>query len=101
MTEKADRDQQAVMWKTENELWKQEDKRIKEKIAKANQDTMAFLKSQVAQKQVKASKRMDQREAELNKGLMKEIKQKKKALEEQMAAATKSKKDADSSDNEE
>ena len=80
-------------------LWRKEEQRIKEKIMKVNQDTKAFLMSQVAQKQVKASKRMDQREAELNRGLMKEIKAKKKALEEQMAAATKSKK-ADSSDEE-
>ena len=35
----------------------------------------------MAQKKVKDKKRMDQRESELNKGLMAEIKQKKKKLE--------------------
>ena len=43
--DKADRDQQAEMWKTENELWRQEEKRIKDKINKVNQDTKAFLES--------------------------------------------------------
>ena len=98
--EKADRDQQADMWKKENELWKVEEARVKAKVAKVNQDTKAFLESQVAQKQVKAKKKMDDREAELNKGLMREIRAKKLALEAEMAADSASKAKKNDSDEE-
>ena len=79
--EKKDRDQQATMWQKERTIWKDEDKRLKEKIAKINGDTKAFLNKQMAEKVAKKSKHMDEREQRLNKALMKEIKAKKATLE--------------------
>ena len=43
LEEKKDRDQQAVMWQKERTIWKEEEKRLQEKIAKINGDTKAFL----------------------------------------------------------
>lgn len=79
--EKKDRDQQATMWQKERTIWKDEEKRLKEKIAKINGDTKAFLNKQMAEKVAKKSKHMDEREQRLNKALMKEIKAKKATLE--------------------
>ena len=73
------------MWKKDRDIWAEEDQRLKEKINKINKDTMHFLKKQVAEKEQKKSKRMDVQERALNKALMKEIKEKKKGLEEQRA----------------
>ena len=73
------------MWKKDRDIWAEEDQRLKEKINKINKDTMNFLKKQVAEKEQKKSKRMDGQERALNKALMKEIKAKKKGLEEQRA----------------
>jgi len=50
------------MWKKERSIWKEEDKRLQEKIAKINGDTKAFLNKQMAEKQNKKAKRMDDRE---------------------------------------
>ena len=83
--DKKDLNQQAEMWKKDRDVWAQEDARLREKISKINKDTMTFLKKQVAEKEQKKSKRMDVQERALNKALMKEIKSKKKGLEEQRA----------------
>ena len=83
--DKKDLNQQADMWKKDRDVWAQEDARLREKISKINKDTMTFLKKQVAEKEQKKSKRMDVQERALNKALMKEIKSKKKGLEEQRA----------------
>ena len=74
------------MWAKEREMWKEEEQRLKEKIAKINADTKDFLKKQVQEKVDKKTRKMDVREQLLNKGLMKEIKAKKKDLEEKQAS---------------
>ena len=38
--EKKDRDQQATMWQKERSIWKEEEKRLQEKIAKINGDML-------------------------------------------------------------
>ena len=50
------------MWAKERELWKDEEKRLKEKIAKINADTKNFLEKQVAEKVSKKTRKMDVRE---------------------------------------
>lgn len=73
--------EQAVMWKKERDLWEEEDQRIQQKIKDINRQTQTFLRQQVAEKQMK-NKKMDVREAQMNKGLMKEIKQKREQMRE-------------------
>lgn len=75
MDDKAHFNEQAVMWKKERDLWKEEDDRLQKKIKDINRETQNFLKQQVAEKQKKKG-RMDVREQQMNKALMKEIKQK-------------------------
>ena len=43
--------EQAEMWKKENDLWEIEEKRLKEKIKQINKDTESFLKRQQQEKQ--------------------------------------------------
>ena len=43
-------------------MWKEEEQRLKEKIAKVNNDTKDFLKKQVQEKVDKKTRKMDVRE---------------------------------------
>lgn len=67
------------MWQQERDLWEVEEKRLQDKIKKINLETQQFLIEQDKLKKVKSTK-MGKVEKEYNRGLMKEIKEKKKAL---------------------
>lgn len=79
--DKAHHNEQAVMWKKERDLWQEEDDRIQKKIKDINKETQNFLKQQVAEKQKKQN-RMNLREQQMNKALMREIKQKRGQIKE-------------------
>jgi len=64
------------MWRIERDIWKVEEARIQEKIKKINKETQNFLKMQEDEKRGSKSKKMVKTEKQLNKGLMKEIKEK-------------------------
>jgi hypothetical protein len=81
---KEDMGKQAAMWDKERDLWQQEEKRIQDKIKKINAENVEYLKQQEAQKHAGKTKKMAPTEKQLNKGLMREIKQKQRALKEQM-----------------
>ena len=72
---------QGAMWSKERDIWKEEDARLQAKIKKINADNISFLKAQEdAKKGGKNNKKMESIEKQINKGLMKEIKQKQRAL---------------------
>ena len=70
------------MWRKDRDLWAEEEARIQEKIKKINKETQQFLKMQEDQKKGGQSKKMVKTEKQLNKGLMREIKQKQKEIKE-------------------
>lgn len=77
---KDDINQQAQMWQKDRDIWKVEEERIQKKIYQINKETQQFLKLQEDQKAQGKSKKMVQTEKQLNKGLMREIKQKQKDM---------------------
>lgn len=75
------------MWHKERELWKDEDQRIQEKIHKINKENQQFLKMQEDEKKGSNKQKMIKTEKQLNKGLMAEIKAKKREILEQTLGA--------------
>lgn len=68
------------MWQKDRDIWAEEEKRIKQKISQINKDTQNFLKLQEEEKKKSKSKKMVQTEKQLNRGLMREIKQKQREM---------------------
>lgn len=83
------------MWTKERNLWEEEDQRIQAKIKEINRETQNYLKQQVEQKKGK-NKKMDSREVQMNKAIMREIKAKKAEMKEMEQAMQKPQSDADS-----
>lgn len=77
--EKALNDEQAVMWKQDFQNYSEEERRLNEKINKINKDNADFLKRQADDKTSKAKTKMNKQEFLLNKPLLKEINEKKRA----------------------
>ena len=78
--EKALNDEQAVIWKKDKENYELEEKRLQGKIKDINRDNQTFLQTQMGAKQQKSqAKKMDKQEFLYNKGLLKEINDKKKS----------------------
>lgn len=80
--EKKHFNEQANMWQKERDLYAEEEKRLKAKIDQINKDNQQFLKLQEEQKALGQSKKMGKTEKLLNKGLMKEIKQKQREMKQ-------------------
>jgi hypothetical protein len=71
------------MWAKERDLWKEEDARIQAKIKKIKKDNVAYLNQQVELKKGKETTKMDPLQKQINKGLIREIKQKQRELKQQ------------------
>ena len=77
--DKALNDEQATIWKKDKENYELEEQRLQGKIAQINRDNQSFLQNQMASRQEKNNTRkMDKTEFAYNKGLLREINQKKK-----------------------
>ena len=77
--EKALNDEQAVIWKKDKENYELEEKRLQDKINAINKDNQSFLQNQMNTKPSRgAARKMDKQEFLYNKGLLKEINEKKK-----------------------
>lgn len=77
--DKALNDEQATIWKKDKENYELEEQRLQGKIAQINRDNQSFLQNQMASRQGKTNTRkMDKTEFAYNKGLLREINQKKK-----------------------
>ena len=77
--EKALNDEQAVIWAKDKENYELEEGRLQSKIKAINKDNQSFLQGQIITKQSKNVRKMDRQEFLYNKGLLKEINDKKKA----------------------
>lgn len=78
--EKALNDEQAFMWQKDYKNYSEEERRLHDKIAKINKDNQEFLRKQMDEKNQKNSKsKMNKQEFLLNKPLLKEINEKKRA----------------------
>ena len=77
--EKALNDEQAVIWRKDKENYELEEGRLQSKIKAINKDNQSFLQGQMITKQSKNVRKMDRQEFLYNKGLLKEINDKKKA----------------------
>lgn len=78
--EKADNNQQAEIWRKDKDNYELEEARLKNKIKQINLDNQSFLQNQMCNKADKSKNRkMDQQEFLYNKGLLREINQKKKS----------------------
>ena len=77
--EKALNDEQAVIWAKDKENYELEEGRLQSKIKAINKDNQNFLQNQMITKQSKNIRKMDRQEFLYNKGLLKEINEKKKA----------------------
>ena len=77
--EKALNDEQAVIWRKDKENYELEEGRLQSKIKAINKDNQNFLQNQMITKQSKNIRKMDRQEFLYNKGLLKEINEKKKA----------------------
>ena len=77
--EKALNDEQAVIWRKDKENYELEEGRLQSKIKAINKDNQSFLQGQMVTKQSKNVRKMDRQEFLYNKGLLKEINDKKKA----------------------
>ena len=77
--EKALNDEQAVIWRKDKENYELEEGRLQSKIKAINKDNQSFLQGQMITKQSKNVRKMDRQEFLYNKGLLKEINEKKKA----------------------
>ena len=79
-SEKADNDQQAEIWRKDKENYELEEARLSNKIKQINIDNQTFLQDQMGRKTTKQNnRRMDKQEFLYNKGLLKEINEKKKS----------------------
>ena len=77
--EKALNDEQAVMWKQDYRNYNEEERRLNDKINKINKENADFLKRQMDDKHAKQRAKMNKQEFLLNKPLLKEINEKKRA----------------------
>lgn len=77
--EKSLNNEQAVMWSHDLKNYSEEEKRLHDKINKINRDNQEFLFKQMEEKQIKIGKKMNKQEFLLNKPLLKEINDKKRA----------------------
>ncbi|CDW85300.1 UNKNOWN [Stylonychia lemnae] len=77
--EKALNDEQAVMWKQDKDNYEEEERRLNQKIKTINNENAKFLQDQMESKKAKEKKKMNKQEFLLNKPLLREINQKKKA----------------------
>ena len=78
--QKDDLNKQGAMWAKEREIWQAEEKRIQEKIQQVKSNTVAYLDMQKEERQAKKTKKMDPMEKALNKGMIRDIKAKQKAM---------------------
>ena len=79
--EKALNDEQAVMWKQDYRNYNEEERRLNDKINKINKENADFLKRQMDDKHAKQRAKMNKQEFLLNKPLLKEINEKKRATQ--------------------
>ncbi len=79
--EKSLNDEQAVMWHKDLQNYEEEERRMADKIKRINLETADFLHNQIAEKGGKHRAKMNRQEFLLNKPLLKEINQKKRASE--------------------
>ncbi len=80
LSEKALNDEQAFMWQKDFKNYSEEERRLHDKIAQINRDNQDFLRRQMDEKNQKNSKsKMNRQEFLLNKPLLKEINDKKRA----------------------
>jgi hypothetical protein len=77
--EKALNDEQATMWGQDLKNYTEEERRLHEKINKINKENADFLHKQMLDKHAKAKAKMNKQEFLLNKPLLKEINDKKRA----------------------
>ena len=77
--EKANIDQQAMMWHQDKQNYDEEEKRLRDRIKAINKDNASYLLSQVAAKSTGVS-RMNGNEFALNRPLLREANQKLKVL---------------------
>lgn len=77
--EKALNDEQAVMWQKDLENYEEEERRMTDKIKRINMETAGFLQNQIGEKGAKHRAKMNRQEYLLNKPLLKEINEKKRA----------------------
>lgn len=67
------------MWKQDQKNYSEEERRLNEKIASINKDNADFLKKQMDDKHGKVKPKMNRQEFLLNKPILKEINDKKRA----------------------
>lgn len=72
-------DEQAHMWKSDLKNYSEEERRLNAKINNINKENADFLKKQMDEKSAKARAKMNKQEFLLNKPLLKEINEKKRA----------------------
>lgn len=72
-------DQQAMMWELDKQNYDEEEKRLKQRISKINQDNSAYLMQQMAEKNRQSGK-MNRMEMAINKPLLREVNQKLKSV---------------------
>lgn len=77
--EKELNDEQADMWKQDLKNYSVEERRLMDKINRINKDNADFLKKQMDEKNLKQKAKMNKQEFLLNKPLLKEINEKKRA----------------------
>jgi len=77
--EKAENDEQAVIWRTDKDNYELEEQRLASKIAGINKQNQDFLRNQMEEKAQKSRlRRMNKQEFNYNKHLLKEINDKRK-----------------------
>ena len=77
--EKAENDEQAVIWRTDKDNYELEEKRLASKIQGINKENQEFLRRQMEEKAQKSRlRRMNKQEFNYNKHLLKEINDKRK-----------------------
>ena len=77
--EKALNDEQAVMWQKDLENYEEEERRLNDKIKRINMETADFLHAQMGEKGRKYRAKMNKQEFLMNKPLLKEINENRKA----------------------
>ena len=77
--EKALNNEQAVMWKQDLKNYTEEERRLMDKINNINKDNSEFLKKQMEDKHSKQKTKMNRQEFLMNKPLLREINDKKRA----------------------
>ena len=84
--DKANIDQQAVMWDLDKKNYDEEERRLKQRIGKINSDNQSYLLNQMGNKN-KRSAKMHEVEFQINKPLLREVNQKLKAVNSQYAGS--------------